>query len=76
MHWEDKQCYNVFNWEEDKSMIGAVAQCYQYNVFYWGEGNPSDRGMPLTLKETISHFCDTLEMEMNFGGIKGPKGIS
>ena len=25
---------------EDKSMIGAVAQCYQYNVFYQGDNLP------------------------------------
>ena len=74
---EDKQCYNVINREDDKSMIGAVAQCYQYNKFYQGECSYWQGNGPMLFvyimwppwKETISHFCDTLEMWIlsNFG---------
>ena len=28
LHTMFYQCYNVFNQEEDKSMVGTVAQCY------------------------------------------------
>ena len=61
---------NVTIWE-DKSTIGAVAQCYQYNVFYQGECSYRQGSCPMLFmhimwppwKETISHFCDTLEIE-------------
>ena len=71
--YQSIQYYNVFNREENKPMVRAVGPNVTHSILsmYSIERRTihSDRGMPL-----ISHFCDSLEI--NFGGIKGPKGIS
>ena len=62
------------------SIVRAVAQCYQYNVFYQGECSYQQGSGPMLFvhimwppwKETISHFCDALKMWIisNSVGIK------